>query len=175
MVGIPTTPSFMTITYRQKTKYDCGIRALSFILQIDYDELKYIWGWENYNDFRDNLKDSPYHHFSLLDKLHTKYKRVTIDDILSGNYTSNKTMCLIHFDKNPYLYQHWIVLTKSSAENDEFIYAHYGDVTIRKFLPSDFTKLFNYGWPQCAYIVGEGESITPWYQKLYSVLIDIFI
>lgn len=175
MVGNPTTPIYMSIIYRQKTRYDCGIRALSFILQIDYNELKYLWDWEDYGDFRDNLKDSPYHHFCLLDKLHIKYKRITLDDILSGNYTSNKTMCLIHLDKNPYLYQHWIVLTKDPKKNDDFIYAHYGDGNVRLFLPKDFVKVFNSGWPQYAYIVGEGETVTPWYQKLYSMFVNLLL
>lgn len=165
----------MTIIYKQKTKYDCGIRALSFVLQIAYEELCEIWEWENYGDFRDNLKDSHFQHFCVLDKLQTKYKRITIDDILCGNFTSNKTMCLIHFDKNPYLYQHWVVLTKDPNGDNDFILAHYGDGTLRRFLKKNFIELFNSGWPKCAYVVGEGETVTPWYQKLYCALINIFL
>lgn len=152
---------------------------MAFILQIPFNELKYIWKWEDYEDFRDNLKDSHFQHFCVLDKLNTKYKRITLDDILNGNFKSDKTMCLIHFDKNPYLYQHWIVLTKdignSSYISKDYIYAHFGDGTTRVFTKSVFAKLFNSGWPQCAYVVGEGETVTPWYQKLYCALINIFL
>lgn len=148
---------------------------MSFILQIPFDELKYIWEWEDYEDFRDDLKDSHFQHFCVLDKLNTKYKRITLEDILNSNFKSDKTMCLIHFEKNPYLYQHWVVLSKPHNGYPDMIYAHYGDGTTRVFTKSVFAKLFNSGWPQCAYIVGEGETITHWYQKLYCALINLIL
>lgn len=165
------------IQYLQKTKYDCGIRALCYVLQVPYEDMKKIWNWNEHNDFRDNFKDSPIHHYNVMFKLNTKHRNLSLTEILEGNYVASKTMVLIHFEENPYTLQHWVVLEKPNeySKTEDKIFMNYGDGTIHGVTKNDFIKLFTGGFPNCAYIVGEGECKLSWYEKLYCAFINLFV
>lgn len=154
------------------THTDCGPAALAFVTGEGYDRLCGLWGWKNHGDQRDNLLDSPWHHFSALEKLRLPFRIVTCGTILRGEATPNKTMILLHNLENPILVQHWVVL--AGIESDAAL-VHWGDGSIKRFSREAFEKAYSAGTPACAYEVGKGKYKLSWYQRLWVMLTGKFI
>jgi hypothetical protein len=86
-------------------------------------------------------------------------------------------MALIHLEENPVLYQHWVILVDplKYTKHPDLLAIDYGDGTVRLIAKTDFQKLMQSGFPECAYIVGEGISKISWYEKMYCKLIGLFV
>lgn len=155
-----------------RNSYDCGPSALSQASGTDYDQLIKLWGWKGYNDVRDNLLDSPWHHFAVLEKLRMPWQIVTCGDITSGKATPGKTVVLLHNLSNPILAQHWVVLESVTQDS---VRVHWGDGTVKTFSKANFAKAYSAGTPACAYEVGRGRIGLTRYQCLWVKLTGKFI
>ena len=168
------------ITTKMHDQFDCGMACLEYTTPFTYERLKEVWGWRNYNDIRDNLLDSPYHHDTVLSRLGVKHLTVDANDIMDGKCDLNKTVILLHFSKEPEvrnflsfldqsiqatLQQHWVVL---NMVGNGFVQVHWGDGQCRPIPFQTFKKMYTDGFPNCAYIVGKGSTYLPWYAKLYA-------
>lgn len=160
------------MTYLMQTQTDCGPAALSFATGVDYSRVCSSWGWENHGDVRDDLLDSPWHHFAVLEKLRIQFQIVTCGAIMAGKCGPNKTVILLHNLESPFLKQHWVVL---ESANPEYVSVHWGDGSVKRFAHAAFQKAYSAGTPACAYEVGKGRYKLSWYQRLWVTLTGRFI
>lgn len=159
-------------SYSQMNKTDCGPAAVAFVTGQPLQTVKKLWGWHDYNDERDNLLDSPWHAFALLEKLKLQFQICNCSKIIQGKALPNKTVILIHNPSNPILQQHWCVLYGNDNEN---VFLHMGDGKVHSISKDKFQKLYSNGTPSCAYEVGIGNYKLSWYQRWYAWLTGKFI
>lgn len=160
------------MTYQQRTKTDCGPACVSSVTGEDYGRVCDLWGWRNHGDIRDDLLDSPWHHFAALTKLRQPWAIVTCGDIIRGVAKPEKTVILLHGLQNPYLQQHWCILASASPVA---VCVHWGDGTVKHFSRESFERAYAGGSPACAYEVGRGKIGLTWYQRLYVAITGKFI
>jgi hypothetical protein len=169
-----------TVTYRMLADYDCGPSASTFAginaesltnIPVNYEKVLENWDGEFDNKFDDNFVDSPWHHWCLFEKIGIKISLVYCEKILRGEAKNNRTVILIHDEKEPLLNQHWVVLHSVSVEN-QMIRLHYGNGKIWAIDFDKFRRMYKAGSPACAYIVGEGNLKVRWYHKLYVKIMD---
>ena len=153
-----------SIKYLMQNDMDCGFRLVSALTQKPVEEFRQKWGWEDYNDFRDNLLDSHWHHFDVLEQLQIPYMKRTFQELIEGRCKNEKTGILIHANDSPYLSQHWVQL-KEVTNNCVEIY--FGDDTIRKYTFDQMRALNDVAWPRIIYTVDEGNHRITWYQRMY--------
>lgn len=167
-------------SYEMENDFDCGPAAMAFALGKDVRSLKKFWGWRDFDNSKDNLLDSPYHHFNMLSRMLCEHLTVDANDIIAHRCPNNKTVILLHFVKDEEdkcylaflkeqiyatLNQHWVVL--HSVVNEHVI-VHWGDGQLRAFPAKVFKKWYTAGFPNCAYLVGRGRTSVPWYVRIYA-------
>lgn len=159
------------ITYRMRCQGDCGPAAIAFATGIDQDTVERVMDWQHYHDnpiqaLREDLQDSPWHHFAAIVKLGQTFILRSCRDVMTGVAKPNKTIILLHPDARHALrVQHWVVL--AGHDPDGVVKVHWGDGTIRRI--PDFEEWYSRGTPACAYEVAPtgGQRKLTWYQRLY--------
>lgn len=155
---------------------DCGPSCISFATGIDQDAVEHAMEWQHHHGMggiREDLQDSPWHHFAAIAKLGLQFKIVTCQQILSG-VAPIGTVILIHPDSRHALTaQHWV--TFAGLDTNRVVTVNWGDGKPPRAVP-DFDEWYSVGTPACAYsIVKEGgQSRLTWYQRLYVWLFNKF-
>jgi hypothetical protein len=162
----------MKIPYKMETGYDCGPRALSSATSIPYEKIIEEWQWRDYNDFRDNAKDTPWHHFNVLQKLKIPFKRYKPIDVIEKRCAGEKTLILFHDPASPFLSQHWVLLKHVA---DEEIHIDLGNGKVGCYTPETFLKYADASWPIVVYTVGSGDDKNTWYQDLLVWVTNLFL
>jgi len=152
------------IPYIMTNLYDCGPCAMASALQIPLSEIKKEWQWKDYNSWKDDLKDSHWHHFVFLTNRKINFKLWTFDDLKNKKCTNEKTLILLHSLDHPYLSQHWAIL--KNVTNSE-VEIHFGDNTDRRYTFDKFEKLVNTAWPNIIYTVNAGNEKASSFAKFY--------
>lgn len=153
-----------------RCSHDCGPCAISYVTGIDQDTVERVIGWQHYHghgSVREDLQDSPWHHFDAIVRLGQTFRLRTCADLLSGRATPEKTVVLVHPDsRSPLLVQHWTVY--AGLDTDGVPLLHWLDGRPPRRVP-DLEELYSRGAPACAYEVmpDGGQKRLTWYQRLY--------
>lgn len=151
--------------YKMRTKIDCGLAAQAYVRSImnqttydeEYDKLDLKWKMPITDHWTSNLRDLPGTHYRMMSKDSIKWKLV-IPEHLILRCIPNQTIVLLHglsIEESPTLDQHWAVV--SYCDRD-FVIIHLGNGKTYKFDMPIFRNLYYRGWPNCMYVMGEGET-----------------
>ncbi len=154
---------------------DCGPTAIAFVLAnlglaIDQDQVERAMDWQHHHGLggiREDLQDSPWHHFAAIVRLGLQFKLHTCLEVRMGKAPADRTIILVHPNsRHPILAQHWV--TFAGLDENKTVLVHWGDGNPPRAVP-DFEEWYSRGTPACAYeIVREGgQSKLTWYQRFY--------
>lgn len=160
-----------------QTEADCGPVALLGALltkgyKIDRAALLRLWDWQDYQDLRVDLQDSPWHHFAVLEKLNIPWKIRTCGEVCRGVCGKGTTVILLHDLEDPYLKQHWVLFDEAGSHGN--VSLHWGDGKPRIFSQKQFELMYSLGSPACAYEVGIGTVGLTAFQRLYVNVLNRF-
>lgn len=164
-------------TYKMRCSGDCGPAAIAFVTGIDQDTVERVMDWQHHHGLgglREDLQDSPWHHFAAVVKLGQTFKLRTCRDLLTGAATPNKTIVLLHPNsRHPLLAQHWCVYAGRTPSGQVLV--HWGDGLPPRTV-YDFEEWYSAGAPACAYEIMPtgGQTRLTWYQRLYVWLMGKF-
>lgn len=159
-------------TYLMKNEHDCGVAAVSFASDIDYDRVVDAWDYPNTDGWADDLRDNPGSHFRVLDALGVPYKSLTADILNSESVPENKIVMLLHGEKNPYLMQHWVVLERISKK---YAWYHSGTTGIVKITKEKLKHHIEDGWPDCIYQIDVDQDENNYLWKAWDWFLSIFL
>ena len=115
---------------------NCGPVALQIATGKTYTEITKKWpgDWSGVSNDKGLLflpNDTPYYHFTLLEKLNINYNKISKTDVLEGRAMPEKTVLLLHLVNNPSnilqrflnffrgtFKQHWVVLVGYDIAGD---------------------------------------------------------
>lgn len=189
-------------TYRMRGEKTCGPDAYAFASGVSQDVARLLFDWQQHRGLREDLQDSPLHHFAVLEKSGRPWRIRTCDDILNGRFAKNKVVCLVHlYDREPpawlpgflkriwqswtaTLHQHWVVIqrslnvTRKIGANQSYttnvVRVHWGDGTIKEFSAKEFARMYALGTPACAYeIDAPGNRELVWWERRYVRLTNL--
>lgn len=174
---------------------NCGPVAIQIATDKAYTDIINNWpgDWSGVDNDKGLLflpNDTPYDHFTLLEKLNVNYNQISIDDVLNGMAESEKTVLLLHLVNKPIniwqqflnffrgtFKQHWAVLISANVATDKYIvdwgyWCSKDTPDIRTFSREQMELMLSTGWPYCAYTVDtvNSDKIT-WFSKLYAKII----
>jgi hypothetical protein len=185
----------MIVPPKMKTKKDCGLTAMSFVLadvlgvpyEQVYDHLKTIM---EYGD--NDLDDNPAEHERVINEFSKAYPEFNLkynlvkpikEPLFSDKLPNNRTIILVHdVPELPQiikilfglLRQHWCVLHSVQIQTRHVI-VWWGDGSLRKFSFKEFEDMLINATPQCVYTIGESLEYNknPWYSKWYAIVINV--
>jgi hypothetical protein len=134
--------------------------------------------WQHHHGLgglREDLQDSPWHHFAAVAKLGQTWKIRTCRDLLTGAATVGKTLILLHPNaRHPLLAQHWVVYAGRDAK-DGTVLVFWGDGMPARRVP-DIEEWYSAGAPACAYEIlpSGGQTRLTWWQRFYVWLMGRF-
>lgn len=178
---------------------NCGPVASQIATGRDYEEIIKAWPgeWSGVSNDKGLLflpNDTPYDHFTVLEKLGINFRKVSKFEILSGMAEPEKTVMLVHLVDKPkniwqkflnffrgLFIQHWIVLLRANIANDEYT-VDWGYWRIDKkgnkipdikiFSYEQLSRMLSTGYPYCAYTVDtKTTDKADWYQKMYAKIV----
>ena len=177
-------------TYRMRGEKTCGPDAFAFAAEISPECAMALFQWKQHGGLREDIQDSPLHHFYVLRQTGRPWRMRTCGQILSGDFKPNKVVCLLHlYDKNRpgwlpsfferlwwaitgTLYQHWMVIRKVEGGK---VFLHWGNGTIREFTAKQFARMYSVGSPACAYeIDAAGDRELSWWERSYVRVTNFF-
>lgn len=132
---------------------DCHNAAIGTACQVTYEQASRATGHINLpGPFESPIISNPWNLYRALINLGFWKRNIVLHDILTCNYEHDKTIVLLHAPNDPYLSQHWIVL--STCDVFGFYKAYFGDKTEPRFIRrDDFSQMFLAGQPKCAFQV----------------------
>jgi hypothetical protein len=154
----------MVKTVEMSNNFDCGpvgsYNALAAYLPPEklppYENYLRLWRWPGSGEWRDNLRDQPGDHLTVLRKLGIPHRRTDAEEIIAGKALAFKTVILLHDPEDPILTQHWCRLV-ARYEPEQKIYVDWGNGKNKAFPYEEFKRRFKAGVPDFAYVIGEGE------------------
>jgi hypothetical protein len=152
------------MTQTMQTNYDCGpvaaYNALKKLLgdkfTMTYQEFLIFWKFPNAGTFKDNLRDQPGDHLTVLRNLKVLHRRVTIDQLLDAKCPEGATVVLVHDPEDPYTKQHWVRFLGFNRLSALYSF-DWGNGTTRRYSRDKVYELFTAGAPDYAYCLGESE------------------
>lgn len=143
--------------------FDCGPVASYNANQVHdpnfkmtYTEFLRAWKFPNTGTFKDNLRDQPGDHLTVLRKLKIPHRRVYIEELLDGKAPTGKTVVLMHDPKDPILKQHWVRFVRFDRLSGLYHF-DWGNGSYRAYNRQKVYERFTAGAPDYAYCVGESE------------------
>jgi hypothetical protein len=178
-------------SYTMRGPQTCGPDAVAFAAQVEHETVDWAFDWQNHEGLREDLQDTPLHHFRALERLGRKWRVVTCGEILRGECKPRKVVCLVHLWNKAIpkwmprflarlwmawtgtMSQHWVVVEQVHADTIEL---HWGAGRTRFFLFEEFEQLYSVGTPACAYEIDaeawdEGLS---WWERAIVRVADFF-
>lgn len=167
-----------------QTKTDCGPRAIHAVTGIDYAEIMKSWPgkWLSTDMGRFGApNDTPWDHFVVLENLKLNYRIVTKeelkqDDIVLIHYNGDYTPKWWPFNSAPFplkqifrflfatMGQHWVVV--DSVNPGISINLFMGKETTSTMVNwREFNQMYHFGFPNCAYRIGEGDHKVKWWHR----------
>lgn len=151
--------------YNMKTKVDCGLAAQAFVRSVinktsfdeEYEKLNNKWKMPKSPSFLSDFRDFPGTHYRMMTKDKISWKLI-IPETLLLHCVPNQTIALLHgltIQNSPTLDQHWAVIKEC---NKDFVTIHIGNGKSYQFPYQKFRSLYYRGWPNCMYVMGEGET-----------------
>ena len=178
---------------------NCGPVAVQKATKKPYVEILEAWPgeWSGIDNDKGMFflpNDTPFDHFTVLEKLGVNYKNIPLSDVLEGRAVCEKTVLLLHIVNKPkniwqrflnffkgMFKQHWVVLVSYDLEIDEYELDwgyHKTDKDgkavrdIQTFSREQMELMLTTSFPNCAYTVGtETTDRISWIRKLYAKLV----
>lgn len=152
------------MTQTMKTDFDCGPVASYNANQVHdpknfkmtYTEFLRAWKFPNTGTFKDNLRDQPGDHLTVLRKLKILHRRVHIEELLDGKAPAGKTVVLMHNPESPALQQHWVRFIRFDFLSGMYHF-DWGNGSYRAYNRQKVYEMFTAGVPDYAYCIGESE------------------
>ena len=158
---------------------DCGPASVAAVTGVDLATVKRLWGWDDHNDVRDDLVDSPWAELAILVKLGVQWKFRNCGDVLADRCRPDKTVVMIHGQGlvGSLLSQHYIVYAGRSQKGNYLF--HWGDgkpPAEHELTADDLAGYYSRGTPAFAYEVvsSGGHTKIPWYMRAYVWLLGRF-
>jgi len=152
------------MTQTMRTDFDCGPVASynanqahnSNNFKMTYTEFLRAWKFPNTGTFKDNLRDQPGDHLTVLRKLKIPHRRVYIEELLDGKAPAGKTVVLMHDPKDPSMKQHWVRFVRFDRLS-KLYHFDWGNGSYRAYNRQKVYERFTAGAPDYAYCIGESE------------------
>jgi hypothetical protein len=155
--------------YKQRVANDCGLAMISAMKEMDYATVANHMGYTLpvKPTILSDLKDNPYNHFKLFEKLGINYQKVTLTallNLLGQSIPDGKIAVLIHGDS---IYkQHWILVESSFKDG---LWFYWGDGTKRFYVREQIIEMVTTSFPNCIYQIDTETSYKMnWWERLLS-------
>lgn len=150
-----------------RNDFDCGPvasynanQAHDPNFKMTYTEFLRAWKFPNTGMFKDNLRDQPGDHLTVLRKLKISHRRVYIEELLDGKAPAGKTVVLMHDEEDPISKQHWVRFVSFDRLSGRY-YFDWGNGKYKSFNRQQVYTMFTAGptlaAPEYAYCIGESE------------------
>lgn len=149
-----------------ETDFECGVvgqfnALIDYGYKITWEQFLRVWGWKNYNDYRDNFSDQPGNHVFTLKKLKVPFRRVKINEVIRQTAPVNRTIVLFHrvIEGSPlaaYTDQHWARYIGFDVTKGKYIF-DWGRGKDKCFSAEYLKEMYEAGSPDYAYCIGEHE------------------
>lgn len=173
----------------------CGPVAMQLATDKPYTEIIEAWPgeWSGTDNDKGLLflpNDTPYDHFTCLEKLGINYRNIPLSDVLDGKAKEGKTVLLLHLVNKPenkwqaflnffrgLFKQHWVLLAGYTPYDSMYLLDWgYWRQENGKAVPDtrivtrdELETMLTTSFPNCAYTVDTATTDkVSWWQKLYA-------